>query len=242
MNAHALQDQGMAPMVNGISFFDEVQHPAGIFKSLMRDARDASVSLARLGRVVFSPSKGLYYSDVRDMAAFCRSNASTVHVAPLSRDDGMELNEDHETQARPAEELLWQAGFYASSGRLLRGLSDYHVVRLSHWPNLTRLPSTPNTMRICALLVRHSSSIGLARRLLKVSSEEMNQVLSAAAVAGALVVESAPNLPSQTVVDRSLAEHAEAAEAAAKEREVERDESWSAKGVLSLLLNKIRGL
>ena len=58
------------------------------------------------------------------------------------------------------------------------------VVELPHWPNLSRLSMTPNTIRLCALLTRHPTSILLAGRLLKIESPELYQFYSAARCAG----------------------------------------------------------
>jgi hypothetical protein len=58
---------------------------------------------------------------------------------------------------RDLAELLWTAAYHASGGRLLAGSSKYDVVKLQYWPNLSRLPVTPNTMRLCAFLRRRAT-------------------------------------------------------------------------------------
>lgn len=55
---------------------------------------------------------------------------------------------------------------------------------VAHWPNFTRLPQTPNSLRIAALLVQHPTSVTLAARLLKIEREELYQFYSAARCAG----------------------------------------------------------
>ncbi|OHC69970.1 MAG: hypothetical protein A2045_17320 [Rhodocyclales bacterium GWA2_65_20] len=87
---------------------------------------------------------------------------------------------------RDLAELLWIAAHHASAGRLLAGCSKYDVVRLRHWPNLSRLPVTPNTMRLCAFLSRRPSAIHLARKLLGIDEDEAYSFYSAALCAGAL--------------------------------------------------------
>ncbi len=79
---------------------------------------------------------------------------------------------------------MWQAAFHASQGRLIEGCSKYDVVRFRRWPNLSRLPKSPNTTRICALLTRHATTIMLAHRRLGADKEEIYQTYAAAYCAG----------------------------------------------------------
>ncbi|MBB3062411.1 DNA-binding response OmpR family regulator [Microbulbifer rhizosphaerae] len=81
-------------------------------------------------------------------------------------------------------ELIWNVAFYLTSGRLMEGHHLHDVVQLVSWPNLTRLPVTPNTFRILSLFSRRPTSVYFAARLLKVSQEEMNRVYSASIAAG----------------------------------------------------------
>jgi hypothetical protein len=81
-------------------------------------------------------------------------------------------------------DLLWQSAFHVSEGRLIEGCSKYDVVQLRHWPNLTRLPVTPNAARICALLTRHPTTIMLIHRVLGIDKEEVCQIYSSAYSAG----------------------------------------------------------
>ncbi|TGX51013.1 hypothetical protein DIT72_02990 [Marinobacter orientalis] len=82
------------------------------------------------------------------------------------------------------DELMWQTAFYVSKGRLMEGCHWNDVVQLDYWPNLTRLPATPDIFRILALFYKHPTSIFFASRLLKVPAGEMYQVYSAARAAG----------------------------------------------------------
>lgn len=85
---------------------------------------------------------------------------------------------------RPIEELFWAVAFHQSGGNLLGHGQRQDVVLFKRWPNLTRLPQTANTSRICALLTRRATSIVLASRILKVSEEEIFRVYSAAYYSG----------------------------------------------------------
>ncbi|VAW60185.1 hypothetical protein MNBD_GAMMA08-2181, partial [hydrothermal vent metagenome] len=91
----------------------------------------------------------------------------------------------------------WMAGFYASNGRLMMGSYRNDVVELLHWPNLTRLPSTPNTMGIASLLSSCPTSITLAHRFLGIELSEIYQFYAAARCAGITrIVNRAPEEPS----------------------------------------------
>ncbi|MCY0966854.1 hypothetical protein OUO13_16880 [Oceanospirillaceae bacterium G-43] len=86
--------------------------------------------------------------------------------------------------SRPADEFFWRYAFQLSAGRLLPSCRSNDVVQLRHWPNFTRLPITPNSYRIAALLTARPTSIDTAQRLLQVSHAEINQFYSAAWLAG----------------------------------------------------------
>jgi hypothetical protein len=85
---------------------------------------------------------------------------------------------------RPIEELFWAVAFHQSGGNLLRHCQRQDVVLFRRWPNLTRVPQTANTSRICALLTRRATSIVLASKILKISEEEIFRVYSAAYYSG----------------------------------------------------------
>ena len=67
---------------------------------------------------------------------------------------------------------------------MIEGSSKFDVVQFRRWPNLTRLPKTPNTMRICALLTRYPMTIMLVHRKLGIEKKELYQTISAAYCAG----------------------------------------------------------
>ena len=79
---------------------------------------------------------------------------------------------------------MWQAAHYVSNGRLMEGLNMDDVVKMRHWPNLTRLPSNLNSFQIAAMLTRHPTTIVFAHRVLKIPQDEINTFYSAAHCAG----------------------------------------------------------
>jgi len=60
---------------------------------------------------------------------------------------------------RSLEGLEWDLALWASRGRLPRGTSLDHPIRLKSWPNLTRLAVPPEAMRIAGLWSRSSPSL-----------------------------------------------------------------------------------
>ncbi len=160
----------------------------GIARRALASQHDVQVLLPHVGDVILSPTLHAYHAAVSDMPEFCRTDASRFTVTVLKKAD--KTPRDNAEPMRPITELLWQAGFHASQGRLLTSYANgepvriLDVIRFRRWPNLTRLPTTANTMRICALLTRHPSSLALVSRKLGIEQQEVFQVCSAACAAG----------------------------------------------------------
>lgn len=136
------------------------------------------IAHSQLGEVIIDPAGGRFYSLSSDLAALCCAPASELQLypyPPLPPSD---------CRGRDLEELLWHAAWHASEGRLLPDTSRYDVLELLDWPNLTRLPATPECMHLCALLTRQPHSLHLASRLLCIAPAEAARFYSAALSAG----------------------------------------------------------
>lgn len=152
---------------------------------IVQDIRSSGASTRIILRttrdeITLFPERGEFYASVSDMAAFCRAPAEQFEqiafdevALPYASGPG-----------RPIGDLLWQVAFHVSQGNLIEGCSKYDVVQFQRWPNLTRLPVTPNSARICALLTRHPTTIMLVHRMLGIDKEEVYQNYSAACSAG----------------------------------------------------------
>lgn len=165
-------------------YFSPEDYFLGIVSHIAKSRGSARISLPGNGEIAMFSDRGEFHAKVQDMAEFCQAPASDFEVVALKdHRDGQRFSQFPSGKTR---ELLWTAAFHASQGRLDRYRSDnglahvYDVVSFTHWPNLTRLPVTSNTMRICALLARHPTSIGLVPRKLHIKPEEVYQVYSAA--------------------------------------------------------------
>lgn len=176
-------------------YFSSADFLIGLVKRAMAAGSNIQYSLPGLGHLSVFPSQREYFSAVPDMQAFCSAAASRFTVTPLRSEERAPRHEAG--SPRNISELLWHAAFHASQGRLVEShyngdpVRIFDVIRFQHWPNLTRLPMTPNTMRICALLTRQPSSILLVSRKLGIEQEEVFQVYSAACSSGIVRIASA---------------------------------------------------
>lgn len=169
-----------APADAGDVTFAPAHHLLGIVQRIVASGSNSRIALPGKGEVFIIPGRNEYHADVQDMAEFCRTPSAHFNVTGISGDTQLFTS----STARNIKELLWQAAFHASQGRLLDGCTKYDVVKFNHWPNLTRLPVTPNAARICALLTRHPTTIMLVHRVLGIDKEEVCHIYSAAYSAG----------------------------------------------------------
>ncbi len=211
-----------APDFAGAPSFGASDYLLGIIQRIVSVRENSRIVLPGNGEIAVFPSRNAYDANVRDMVEFCQAPASGFDVSTLA-DAALPHEAGFE---RSLAELLWQAAFHASQGRLLAGCSKYDVVQFRYWPNLSRLPTTENTMRICALLTRHPTTIMLVHRKLGIDTREIYQVYSAAHSAG--VAHMVSRNPEATVG------HGDAVDA-----EVGPDEK---RGLFRSLLAKIAGL
>lgn len=195
----------------GGEFFSADDFLINIVKRAVKNEQNIQICHKGEGCITILSSAGEYFDHTDNIQRFCITPASQLTVTILSQKDIESMPADI---GRNIDELMWMAGFYASDGRLLEGCFRDDVVELMHWPNLTRLPSTANTMRIASLLSRHPTSITLAQKFLGVSFNELYQFYSAARCAGLA------RAVNRTPVEPSLKPHRNQA-------------------LLSLLLNKI---
>lgn len=166
----------------GVPYFDPEDYLINVVRRATANGQNVLISSERLGSVIVLSTRSEYFSHCRDLPAFCRLPSDELTVTVLS--DGDERLPASHLIGRNLDELLWEAAFHASEGRLMKGCYRDDVVELPHWPNLTRISTTANTVRLCALLTRHPTSIILAGRLLKVEGGELYRFYSAARCAG----------------------------------------------------------
>jgi hypothetical protein len=166
---------------NGETFLPD-NYVINIIRRAVANEQSVRINAPSAGRILVLPKLGEYIGSWTDAERFFTTGASQFDVTVV--DDGRGTLPNSSEPGRNIDELMWMAGFYASSGRLMDGCFLHDVVQFRHWPNLTRLPITANTMRIIALLAQRATSISLVRRVLDVSLEEVSQIYSAARCAG----------------------------------------------------------
>jgi hypothetical protein len=144
----------------------------------------ALIDVPRLGAVWIDPASRLYAAMVLHPVEFFRTPSVNARIT-------FGVAQPMSAKRRPVEELLWLAGFHGSGGALLDRCHPHDVVELKYWPNLTRLPQTPGTIRFCALLMRGPTAISLAYRILHMPPQEALQIYSAATAAEMIRIVSA---------------------------------------------------
>jgi hypothetical protein len=165
------------PTEPGDTAFPAADYFLGIAQRIISSGANTQIVLEGKGEVTLYPARREYSATIPDMAEFFKAPAAQFKVTPLTGNTAPQ-------NPRHIGELLWQAGFHASEGRMVEGTSKYDVVQFRHWPNLPHLPKTANTARICALLTRHPMTIMLVHRQLGIEKDEVYRVYSAAHSAG----------------------------------------------------------
>lgn len=190
MSAHSIVND---PTLSVQDTFSADNYLIHIVRRAVKNSQNIHVALPGHGHIAILATDGEYFNHADDIESFCKADSSEFKVAILSKNDCKTAGDI----GRNIDDLMWLAGFHASAGRLMDGCYRDDVVELMHWPNLTRLPSTPNTMRIASLLSNYPTSITLALRFLKIDKSEAYQFYTAAHCAGlARAVNRTPQEPS----------------------------------------------
>ena len=155
-------------------------HLLNIVQRVLSSQDNTQITLPGIGNITILSQRREYYADVKNMSEFSIAPAESFEIKSL---DSSELSSISHP-GKDVRDLLWQLAFYIYEDSLIESCSENDVIQFSRWPNLTRLPITANTARICALLTRHPTSITLVRRILGIDKKEVSRVISAAFSAG----------------------------------------------------------
>ncbi|VAW56405.1 hypothetical protein MNBD_GAMMA07-2749 [hydrothermal vent metagenome] len=166
-----------------IETFSADEYIINIIRRAMTNAQDIMIESKSHGYIIILAKEAEYFAKVDNLPEFCNMSAKSLKITVLNE---KKLNEYKTGIGRNIDELLWQAGYYASNGRLLEGCFWNDVIKLNYWPNFTRLPMTPNSLRIAALLAVHPVTIEHTILVLKVKREEVYQFYCASLCAGAV--------------------------------------------------------
>ncbi len=160
--------------------FAPATHLLNTIKQILNSKIDTQIILPGHGEITILPQRQQYHANIQDIVEFSTSPSTSFETIPLSNFTPT----SNSASGKDIRELLWQLAFYAYDHKLIENCSENDVVQFIRWPNLTRLPVTANTARICALLTRHPTSIMLVRRVLGIDRNEVNRIISAAYSAG----------------------------------------------------------
>lgn len=164
----------------GTAVIESASHLLHIVQRVLDAQHNTQITLPGLGNITILPQSRAYHADVKDMGEFSIAPAENFVVSILGSADLSSISQP----GKDVSDLLWQLAFYIYEDSLIESCSENDVIQFSRWPNLTRLPTTPNTARICALLTRHPTSVTLVRRVLGIDKKEVNRIISAACSAG----------------------------------------------------------
>lgn len=192
-------------------------HLLNIVQHLLSSQDNSLITLPGMGSITILPLKREYYADVKDMLEFCTAPVESFQIRTL---DSSELSSTS-ASGKDIRDLLWQLAFHLYEDSLIENCSENDVIQFKRWPNLTRLPTTPHTARICALLTRHPTSITLVRRVLGIDKKEVNRVISAAFSAG--IVNTISRGPSLA----SISANSDSAAAEVKPEQTQKSGLWN---------------
>lgn len=164
----------------GDSAVKPASHLLDIVQQALHSQNGTLIVLPGQGEIKVLPQQRQYHANISDIAEFCHAPAANFEIRSLSNSELMSMN----APGKDIRELLWQLAFHIYEDALIPSCSENDVIQFNRWPNLTRLPVTPNTARICALLTRNPTSITLIRRVLGIDRHEVNRIVSDAYSAG----------------------------------------------------------
>ena len=161
--------------------FNASRYLVGVLEQTLRSGTPCRIRHPLQGDLIIYPRQRRFVAtEETDLEALSKVPTNRLQITPLNESSAPV------TTGREIEELLWTAAWHACAGHLPIGCSRHDVLELKHWPNLTRLPCCPDTLRLCALLSQKAHSLSLACRLLDADEESANRFYSAGLYAGIL--------------------------------------------------------
>lgn len=151
-----------------------------IKKAIARDMASV-IEVGGNGRIWIDPLAGQYWQEVSDPESFFATGSRLAKMERCEVPAGRH-------SSGPLEELLWDAAFMGSKGRLFKGTQLDDLVELSWWPNLTRVAHFQSTFALCAFLFSRPSTMHLALRALGVSEQEAVRFYNAGLVSGCVKI------------------------------------------------------
>ncbi|QSA96269.1 hypothetical protein [Methylococcus sp. EFPC2] len=123
------------------------------------------------------------------------ANPSRTSLMEVAADEAQLLAGHDKAAASTA--LLWKIALWTSKGRIPQGLAPDRPVRLTRWPNFTRVLITPHALRIAALLRHRPCSLFDVAQALGIRQQFVFAFFSAAWAAG--LIEVMPDTPTAPI-------------------------------------------
>lgn len=197
---------------NGAIYFNPAQHlPAAISEAIVTSKRwKAPVQvIVTEGVLTISADEGtaVAHMTADDLAKLCAkpmTEQAKFHVVSPSDAHAADLT----ASLPPARDiglqpLIWNSTLRASQGRLPAGTHPLTKVRLTRWPNLTRIERSPHTVAIAALWGARQVSLMDTASMLKIPQRYVFAVYSAALACDCLAIEiPAEQLQAQAAQER----------------------------------------
>lgn len=122
---------------------------------------------------------------------------STEELERMCKDDSLEVvcktvpdNPQWKEKAKVTiMSCLWQMAIWTAQGRLVYPLTPQTVFTLKRWPNLTRLASVPESMRLSAFLTKTSVNLNVLYKVMPLEMSDILNYMAATYVTGFLATD-----------------------------------------------------
>ncbi|KPN72801.1 hypothetical protein [Neisseria sp. 74A18] len=122
---------------------------------------------------------------------------SATELEKLSKDDNLSVvckavpdNPQWKEKAKVTiMSCLWQMTIWTAQGRLIYPMTPQTIFTLKRWPNLTRLASVPESMRLSAFLTKTSVNLNILYKVMPLEMPDILNYLAATHVTGFLAVD-----------------------------------------------------
>ncbi len=157
----------------------------GLLGTLNTAVRDGTViGIGKNGRLLWSvDSKAGIVKTVLSEDLECRELADIGGLASLGN---MYFTGGERVFQRSLSSFLWMFSYYYANGRLPSSIKATTKLKLTKWPNLTRLKEIPESVRLSAFFSRSAASPAIAMRILNIQQDTLCNYIAAANMIGVL--------------------------------------------------------
>ncbi|MCP2040607.1 hypothetical protein L1281_001190 [Neisseria sp. HSC-16F19] len=217
----------------------------GFVQQLAAQGQDVAVAVNGKPALVLFPSiqKVLLAVDPSRIQELCNQTGLSLESKAVPANPQLQEKAKIKIQA-----FIWQLAIWTAQGRLIEPIRPDTVLKLTAWPNMTRMAYLPESMRISAFLIKTPASLSMLYKLLPLDMNDILNFIAAAHAIGYLEFEQSaqPHTAQETVVQRPAAAvlerpapadeaHAQAATHTSAQAEQGRG------GLLQRLMGRLRG-